>query len=56
MEFHRKESAPPIVLDLYDHDSDLLDFDGDDFLGRAVIKLEHASLVEQATKDSAQQL
>ena len=38
-------NAPPIVLNLYDKDEDLLDLDGDDFLGRAMIKLSEASIV-----------
>jgi len=54
MEFHKKESAPPIILDLYDRDDELLDLGGDDYLGRAVIHLDEASLVEQTVRDSPQ--
>lgn len=35
------ESAPPIVLNIWDHDDGVLD--GDDYLGRAVIHLTEAS-------------
>lgn len=53
-EFHKKENAPPIVLDLWDQDPEILGIGEDDFLGRAVISLSQSSLVEQATSTAAQ--
>lgn len=44
-QYYKKESGPPIVLDLYDSDMGLLD-STDDFLGRAVIQLADASVVD----------
>ena len=38
------DSAPPVVLEIYDHDSGA--FDSDDFIGRAVIDLATAAVSE----------
>jgi C2 domain len=42
-DFNKKEEAPPIVLNIWDKDNDLLD-STDDFLGRAVIFFKDASM------------
>jgi hypothetical protein len=39
------ELSPPIVLNIFDTDEDFLDAD-DDFLGRAVIFMKDAALVD----------
>ena len=44
-EFHKRDDAPPIILNLLDQDTGLLDAT-DDFLGRAVIKLEDAAVAD----------
>jgi len=48
-EFDKLETAPPVVLDLFDKDYGVLD--SDDYLGRAQIFLNDASLINQ-TLDS----
>ena len=48
-----ENNAPPIVLNLYDKNFNILNLDGDDFLGRAVIKLSDASLVRSMYDDQA---
>jgi len=37
------EEMPPFVIDVYDKDTDLLDTE-DDFMTRAIIKIEDAAL------------
>ena len=41
-DYNTVEEAPPIILNLWDHDESV--FDGDDFLGRAVVYLQDAAL------------
>ena len=43
-DFVSKAEAPPILLNIYDHDEGV--FDSDDFLGRAIIHLDEAALSE----------
>jgi len=38
-DFNDKKDAPPIILNLWDHDDGILDSD-DDFLGRCVVPLD----------------
>lgn len=49
-QYWKLESAPPIVLDVYDADSGILD-SSDDFLGRAVINLTDDSVVDLGSSD-----
>ena len=46
IEFTHLETAPPIFLNVFDSDGDSM-FDGDDFLGRAIIELKDCSLSEE---------
>lgn len=39
VECNTVEEAPPVVVSVWDRDTELFDFDGDDFLGRAVIDM-----------------
>jgi hypothetical protein len=41
MDYDQPETAPPIVLNLWDKDNDILD-STDDFMGRAVIFMQDA--------------
>lgn len=49
-QYWKLESAPPIVLDVFDKDSGIMDSE-DDFLGRAVIKLTDESVHELSNDD-----
>ena len=44
------ETAPPIILDLFDHDSGMMDIT-DDFLGRAVVHLDDESVKDLTRAD-----
>ena len=50
-EYHNKSSAPPIILDLFDEDKDLLGLDDDDFLGRAQIDITHPCVLDQTVNE-----
>ena len=43
-DYNTIDTAPPIILEVWDEDKEFLD-NTDDFLGRAVIKLEDASAI-----------
>lgn len=50
MDMRNFEASPPIVLNVFDRDDGILD-SGDDFLGRAVIPLNEANLVQEGQGD-----
>lgn len=45
MDFSSKSEAPPLILNIWDEDDDLLD-STDDFIGRAIIFLDDAAVSE----------
>jgi Ca2+-dependent lipid-binding protein len=48
LDFATKVDAPPIILNIWDEDTDLLD-STDDFIGRAVIDINDAAISEDDT-------